>query len=36
VIFVAERTYVVAWDCCHFALPISIGGVVGGAVGAST
>jgi len=36
VIFIAERTYVIAWDCCHLALPISIGGVVGGTVGAST
>lgn len=28
---IAERTYVVGWDCCHFALPISIGGEIAGA-----
>ena len=23
---IAERTYVLGWDCCHFAIPISTGG----------
>lgn len=27
----AERTYVLGWDCCHLAIPISIGGEAGGA-----
>lgn len=30
----AERTYVLGWDCCHFAVPVSQGGIVTGAVGA--
>jgi hypothetical protein len=29
----AERRYVVAWDCCHFAVPISTGGVEAGGFG---
>lgn len=33
VVMVAERTYVIGWDCCHFALPITIGGTDTGAVG---
>lgn len=32
---IAERTYVVGWDCCHFALPISIGGTVAGQFGSA-
>lgn len=27
---IAERTYVLAWDCCHYAVNISTGGVSGG------
>lgn len=33
VIFIAERTYVVAWDCCHLALQVNIGGVTSGTAG---
>jgi len=33
VILVAERTYVIGWDCCHFAIPISITGVTTGTLG---
>lgn len=33
---IAERTYVLGWDCCHFAVPISVGGEVAGAVGGGT
>lgn len=32
---VAERTYVIGWDCCHFAVPVRLGGDVTGAVGGS-
>jgi len=31
---IAERTYVIGWDCCHFGARISTGGVVSGAAGA--
>lgn len=34
VVLVAERTYVIGWDCCHFAVPISITGVTTGTLGA--
>lgn len=27
VILVAERTYVIDWECCHLAIPIKIGGI---------
>lgn len=33
VVFVAERTYVIGWECCHLAIPINIGGITSGAVG---
>lgn len=36
VYLVAERTYVIGWDCCHYAQPISMGGIAGGAVGLIT
>lgn len=26
----AERTYVIGWDCCHFAVQVSLGGIVTG------
>lgn len=28
---IAERTYLLGWDCCHFAIPVSLGGVISGA-----
>src|SRR5215510_135416 len=27
---IAERTYLLGWDCCHFAIPVSLGGTVSG------
>jgi len=30
---IAERTYVLGWDCCHYAVPVSVGGIVTGVVG---
>lgn len=33
VVLVAERTYVVGWDCCHFAVPVRFGGELSGLVG---
>lgn len=27
---IAERTYVVGWDCCHLAIPVHVGGIVAG------
>jgi hypothetical protein len=35
-VLVAERTYVIGWDCCHFAVPVQLGGDVTGAVGTPT
>jgi hypothetical protein len=32
-VLVAERTYVIGWDCCHFAVPVQLGGDLTGAVG---
>lgn len=32
---VGERTYVFGWDCCHFAVPVRMGGDAAGAVGGS-
>lgn len=32
----AERTYLVGWDCCQLGVNISTGGIVTGAVGAAT
>ncbi len=26
----AERTYLIGWDCCHFAVQVSLGGIVTG------
>ena len=28
---IAERTYNLSWDCCHFAVQVSLGGIVTGA-----
>lgn len=33
-VYVVERTYVLDWDCCHFAAQVSLGGVAAGGVGA--
>lgn len=33
---IAERTYLLGWDCCHFAVPVSLGGVVSGTFNAAT
>lgn len=30
-IYIAERTYVIGWDCCLHAVPVTTGGVVSGA-----
>lgn len=35
-ILVAERTYVIGWDCCHFAVPVVLGGDITGTAGAAT
>jgi hypothetical protein len=35
-VLVAERTYVIGWDCCHFAVPVILGGAVAGTVGVAT
>lgn len=32
----AERTYVISWDCCLFAVQVSLGGVVTGTAGSAT
>jgi hypothetical protein len=32
-VLVAERTYVIGWDCCHLAVRVSLGGEVTGAIG---
>lgn len=32
---IAERTYLVGWDCCHVAINISIGGNVAGSAGSA-
>lgn len=29
-VFIAERTYVIDWDCCHLAAQVSLGGVITG------
>lgn len=34
-VFVVERNYVIGWDCCHFAIPVLLGGEITGAVGSS-
>jgi hypothetical protein len=33
---IAERTYVVGWDCCHVAVPVALGGIITGTAGAAT
>lgn len=35
-VLIAERVYVIGWDCCHFAVQVSLGGAVTGAVGSPT
>jgi hypothetical protein len=30
---IAERTYVIGWDCCHVAVSVSLGGIVAGTSG---
>lgn len=30
---IAERTYLVGWDCCHIAINMTIGGIVSGVAG---
>lgn len=32
----AERTYNVAWDCCHLAILVRLGGIIDGTVNAAT
>jgi hypothetical protein len=32
-VLVAERTYVIGWDCCHLAVRVSLGGEITGATG---
>lgn len=34
-VLVAERTYVIGWDCCHYAVPVRLGGDITGVVGGS-
>lgn len=34
-VYIAERTYVINWDCCHLALQLNLGGIVSGAVNAA-
>ncbi len=36
VVQVAYRTYVIGWDCCHFAVLVRLGGLVEGTVGTPT
>jgi hypothetical protein len=33
---IAERTYVIGWDCCHFATQVTMGGTVAGSSGTSS
>lgn len=33
---IAERTYNIAWDCCHFAVLVSLGGVITGSPASAT
>lgn len=32
----AERSYNISWDCCHFAVNVSLGGVITGTAGIAT
>lgn len=36
VVQIAYRTYVIGWDCCHFAALVRLGGEITGAVGVPT
>lgn len=36
VTMIAERKYNIAWDCCHFAVLASMGGVITGTAGSAT
>lgn len=33
---IAERTYNLAWDCCHLAVQVSLGGIITGTAGSAT
>lgn len=33
---IAERTYQFGWDCCHFAVLVSLGGIITGTAGSAT
>lgn len=33
---IAERTYVIGWDCCLLALPVSLGGIITGSPNSAT
>lgn len=33
---IAERNYNIAWDCCHFAINVSLGGIITGTPGSAT
>ena len=35
-VLIAERTYVIGWDCCHFAIPVALGGAITGTAGEPT
>lgn len=34
-VLIAERTYVIDWDCCHYAAQVSLGGIITGGVQAA-
>jgi hypothetical protein len=33
---IAERTYVIGWDCCHYAVQVTVGGEVAGSSGTTS
>ena len=35
-VLVAEQWFALAWDCCHFAIPVSLGGVITGTARSAT
>lgn len=35
-VLTAERNYNLAWDCCHFAVQVSLGGIITGTAGSAT
>lgn len=35
-VYIVERTYVIGWDCCHFAAQVALGGIDSGGIGVST